>query len=303
MVEPPHATRPRLAVLERQAVGADGLAEAVEPARLAGQVGTQALAGRDAIPAAGHHGALLLDAERRHHDVARLVAPGKARAVRLLRRGHQQVEEIGAAGGGVFELVVGDELRQRRVGLVAADAVDRVGVIARDRQQPLDAGVARLLVVVFGVLGEIGDQALLGLGRLDGGEARDLLAGAVAALRRRQHEGVGADAEIGVPGLRQRRAAIHRQRAGMDVEGFARQRALDHRAALARVDPEPAAGRRRALVLDRDRRLDHIAHAAANLQIGARRLREARSKPPAEIRAMLIRCIMRIARDIYHGSR
>ena len=56
------------------------------------------------------------------------------------------------------------ERRQRGLRLRAVDAVDRGGVIARDHQQPLDAGEPRLLVVIFAVLGEIGDQiAVVGL--------------------------------------------------------------------------------------------------------------------------------------------
>ena len=46
--------------------------------------------------------------------------------------------------------------------------------------------------------------------------------------------------------------------------------ALQHGAALAGIEPEPAAGRGRALVLDPDRGLDHVAHAVAELQVGAR---------------------------------
>ena len=38
------------------------------------------------------------------------------------------------------------------------DAVDWRRVVAGDHQQPLDAGEARLLVVIFGILGEIGDE-------------------------------------------------------------------------------------------------------------------------------------------------
>ena len=52
--------------------------------------------------------------------------------------------------------------------------------------------------------GKVGDEPLFGFGRLDGRETRHLLAGPVAVLRGRQHESVGADAEIRVPRLRQR---------------------------------------------------------------------------------------------------
>jgi len=55
--------------------------------------------------------------------------------------------------------------------LRAVDAVDRSGIIAGDDKQALDAGKARLLVVIFGIFGEIGDQiAVVGLRRRDLGE-------------------------------------------------------------------------------------------------------------------------------------
>src|SRR5438045_864566 len=81
----PTVLRRRGGTCGRPAAGADRRAEAVEPARLAGDVGAQAFARRDAVPAAGDDGALVFEAERRHHDVARLVAPGEASGIRLLR--------------------------------------------------------------------------------------------------------------------------------------------------------------------------------------------------------------------------
>jgi len=62
------------------------------------------------------------------------------------------------------------------------DAVDRGGIIARDDQQPLDAGKPRLLVVIFGILGEIGDKvAVVGPRRRDLGEGRGRLVAAALA--------------------------------------------------------------------------------------------------------------------------
>ena len=57
------------------------------------------------------------------------------------------------------------EGRQRGLRLRAVDAVDRRRVIARDHQQPLNAGEPRLLVVIFAVFGQIRHQiAVVGRG-------------------------------------------------------------------------------------------------------------------------------------------
>src|SRR5205085_10479624 len=85
------------------------------------------------------------------------------------------------------------------------------------------------------------------------------------------HEGLLPDAEIGVAALRQRRGAVDRQRARMQVELLDLNLAGYDRAALSGIDPEPAPRRGGALVVDRYRGLDHIAHAIADLQVGARR--------------------------------
>ena len=62
-------------------------------------------------------------------------------------------DTISAASPRLFRNALNAALRLRPI-----DAVDRGGVVARDHQQPLDAGEPRLLVVIFGILGEIGDH-------------------------------------------------------------------------------------------------------------------------------------------------
>ena len=167
MVSPPQASA-RSARRERLAVAADRLAEAVEPPRLALHVGPQALAGLDPIPAARRDRALVLDAERRHHRVASSRCTRRSRAPSGFCAAAISMSKKSERPAAVSpSLLSCDELQQRRVGLGAADAVDRGGVVAGDHQQPLDAGVARLVVGVFGLFGEIGGEALLGLGRLD----------------------------------------------------------------------------------------------------------------------------------------
>ena len=123
-----------------------------------------------------------------------------------------------------------------------------VGVVAGGDQQPLDAGIARLLLGVFGLLGEIDGRALLALGRLDLGETREPLPRAALAGRR-DHEIALRDAQVRMPALRQRRRAVDRVRPRMQKDALGFERALDHRTALAGIDAEPAAGRERALVL------------------------------------------------------
>jgi len=150
------------------------------------------------------------------------------------------------------------------------DAVDRGCVIAARHQQALDAGAARLLVVILAVLGEIGDeQAVLALRRPDLGEGGARLAGAAAACGGDGEIVLRRDAELVGPALR-RRHAIERQRARMQEHTPRRQIALQHHAALRRIEPEPAARRGRAIGVDAERGVHHIAHAIAQLQIGAR---------------------------------
>ncbi len=70
------------------------------------------------------------------------------------------------------------ERRQRGLRFRAVDAVDRRGVEACNHQQPLNGGETRLIVVIFAVFGEIGDEiAVVGAGRSDLGEGRRRLAG------------------------------------------------------------------------------------------------------------------------------
>src|SRR5215510_15093297 len=182
--------------LDHLAVGVDRLGETVEPARLAGHIGFEALARLDAVPAAGEDSALVLDAERRHHGVGGLVAPGEADALSLLHRMHQDVEEGRRPRGIARQAAVLEELRQRGLGLLAFDAVDRVGVVAAEDEKPLDAGQARLLgrVVVF--LAEAGGETLLALGRLHLGETDEPLLRLGAVARAGDQEGPFGDAQV-----------------------------------------------------------------------------------------------------------
>ena len=106
----------------------------------------------------------------------RLVAPGEADAVGRLHGIEQRLEERRAVRRIGRQPAVLQELVERGGGLLAFEPVDRVGVIARDDQQALDAGKPRLRGIVVGLLAEIGGEALLGLRRLDLREARQPLA-------------------------------------------------------------------------------------------------------------------------------
>src|SRR3569832_609394 len=59
--------------------GIDGFRETEDALGLAGHVGMQAFAGLDAIPAAADHRLAVIGADRRHHLVRRIVAPGQSR--------------------------------------------------------------------------------------------------------------------------------------------------------------------------------------------------------------------------------
>ena len=85
--------------------------------------------------------------------------------MRIARGRQQRVEELRLRGRVGRQLVVLEEGFERALRLAAVDAVDGAGVIAGDREQPLDAGKPRLRVVVAGVLGELDHQAVVALGR------------------------------------------------------------------------------------------------------------------------------------------
>ena len=88
---------------------------------------------------------------------------------------------------------------------VTFDAVDRRGIIARDHQQPLNAGEPCLLVVILAVLGKVGHQiAVIGLRRAYLRERRGRLP-AAALTGGRDHEIVGRDAKRVAAALRNRR--------------------------------------------------------------------------------------------------
>ena len=236
-------------------------------------VGMQAFAGIDAIPAAADHGLAVVGADRGHDLVRRVVAPGQPGGRGRLHRvdhGGEEIRRLHDIGG---QSAIFQEGRQRCLRLRAVDAVDRRRVIARDHQQPLNAGEPRLLVVIFAVLGQIRHQmAVVGPGRVDLGERRRGLSGAALAGRRND-EIVRRDAQRVVAALRHRRRAVDAERAGIEQDAVGGQRALRDHAAGRRIDPEPAARRGGGLVVDADRDLDHIAHAVAELQVGIGRCR------------------------------
>src|SRR5262249_9778987 len=66
-------------VLDGAVVVVDGFREAEDLLRLPGDIGMQALAGIDAVPAAAHHGLAVVGRYRRHDPVRRVVAPGQPR--------------------------------------------------------------------------------------------------------------------------------------------------------------------------------------------------------------------------------
>ena len=145
-------------------VGVDRLGETEYLPGLADHVRMQAFAGIDVIPAAADHGLAVVGADRGHDLVRRIVAPGQAGGGWRLHRvdhGRKEVRRLHDIGR---QPAAFQERRQRGLGLRAIDAVDRRGVIARDDEQPLNAGEPCLLVVIFAVFGKVGHQiAVVGL--------------------------------------------------------------------------------------------------------------------------------------------
>ena len=116
-----------------------------------------------------------------------------------LRGGSEQgVEKFRLRRGVGRQLAVVQEFRQRGLRLGALHAVDRIGVIAGDRQQALDAGKPRLRVVVVGFFRQIDRRPFRRIGRLRRGETR-LLAHRTAA-RIGDLEIAVANAELGMSG-------------------------------------------------------------------------------------------------------
>src|ERR1700755_1123842 len=64
--------------LDGAVIGIDGFGKAEDLPRLAGDIGMQAFAGLDAIPAAAGDGVAIVGCDRRHHLVRRVVAPGQS---------------------------------------------------------------------------------------------------------------------------------------------------------------------------------------------------------------------------------
>ena len=192
-------------------------------------------------------------AERGHHRVFGIVAPGKAVALRIGGGCEQDVEKIRFRRRIGGELAVGEEFRQRALRLGALDAVDRIGVVAGDGQQALDAGKPRLRVVVVGFLRQIDRRAFRRVGRPRGGETRLLVHRTAARVG--DLEIAFANAQLGVAALRHRRAAVNRRRACMHIDQVGVERAVDDLAALPGIDAEPAAGRHIGALLQPDRRV------------------------------------------------
>ena len=94
------------------------------------QLGPQAFAGFDPVPAAGDDRAAFLDAKRGHHRIGGVVAPGKADAGRLLCRVDQHIEEIRGARCLRPQSSIGEEARQRAFRLRIGHPVDRIRVVA-----------------------------------------------------------------------------------------------------------------------------------------------------------------------------
>ena len=236
----------------------------------------QAFARIDAIPAAADHRLAVIGRDRGHDLVPRVVAPGEPRRRRRLHRIDHGGEEIRRLHDIHRQGAAFQECRQRCLRLWPVDAVDWRCVIARDHEQPLDAGEPRLLVVIFRVFGQVRHEvAVVGSRRGDLGKGYRRLPGA-ALPGGCDHEIVWRDAQRVAAVLRDRRGAIDPERACVQQNAVRRQRALHHHAAGGGIDPEPAACRGRSFVIDADRGLDHIAHAVAELEI--RKCRRRRSK-------------------------
>ena len=151
------------------------------------------------------------------------VSPVAGRRLHGVDHGGEEIRRLHDVGGEPAAL---QERGQRALRLRPVDAVDRRGVVARDHQQPLDAGEPRLLVVIFAVLGEIGDEiAVVGLRRRDLGEWRRRLAGAALA-RGGDDEIVRRDAQRVAAVLRDRRGAVDAERARIEQDAVGSQRAL-----------------------------------------------------------------------------
>ena len=115
----------------------------------------------------------------------------------MLDRPDEGIEETGLRRSFGGETAVFEKSGERGFGLLARDAVDRIGVIAGRDQQPLDSGKPRLLVVVIGLLGDIGRRALFALRGLNRREAHEALAFAGGAgARARDHEIAVGDAQL-----------------------------------------------------------------------------------------------------------
>src|SRR6267378_2260508 len=191
--------------LEGTVLGIYSLGETENLLGLTGDVRMQAFAGIDAIPAAADHGLAVVGADGGHDLVRRVVAPGKpGRRGRLHRLDHGR-EEIRRLHDVGRQSAIPEERRQCGLCLRTVDAIDRPGIIACDRQEPLNTGKPGLFVIIFAVLGKIGHQiAVIGFRRVDLGERRGGLPTAARA-RRGYDEVVGRDAKRVAAALRDRR--------------------------------------------------------------------------------------------------
>src|SRR6476469_7064108 len=119
-----------IAAFDRAAIGVDCFRIAVEPIWIAAYIRPDTLAGLYAIPAAGDDCSHLDDAERSHHRIAGVVAPGVTDTFGVASGFDQHIEKFLTGRGIARELAVVDEFRDGGLGLCALHTVDRVGVVA-----------------------------------------------------------------------------------------------------------------------------------------------------------------------------
>ena len=203
-----------------------------------------------------------------HHLVRRVVAPGRpvgGGRLHGLDHGGEEIRRLHEVGRQSAAL---QECRQSGLGLWAVDAVDRRSIETCNHQQPLNAGKTRLVVIIFAVFGEISHQvAVVGAGRIYLRERRRRLPGP-ALTGGGDDEIIGSNAKGVAAVLRKRRSSVNTKRAGIEQDAIGRQRALQDHAARRRIDAKPSTRGGCGFVVDADRRLDHITHAVAELQVG-----------------------------------
>ena len=155
----------------------------------------QAFAGIDPVPAAADHGLAVVRGHRGHDLVRRVIAPGEPGGRRRLDRLDHAREKIRSLHDILRQAPAFQEGRQCCLSLGTVDAIDRRGIVARDQQQPLNAGKPCLLVVILAVFGKISDQiAIARRRRIDLGKRSGRLPAAALASRG-DDEIIGRDAQ------------------------------------------------------------------------------------------------------------